>query len=57
MRIITYQCAHGHRVGLVLDGKLAEEVRARRARNKTCEVGIGGGQVCGAPAQETGETR
>jgi hypothetical protein len=46
---IEYRCEAGHSVHLKMDGKLADEVRARRAKNKTCEVGIGGGKVCNTP--------
>ena len=45
---IEYRCEAGHSVHLKMDGKLADVVRARRAKYKTCEVGIGGGHVCNA---------
>lgn len=47
-KTITYRCEAGHSTRLLIDGKLATEVAARRAKTKKCEVGIGGGNVCGA---------
>jgi len=49
--VLRWRCTAGHLV--VLDTKdapekLAEEIRARRERTKACEVGVGGGRVCGA---------
>jgi hypothetical protein len=55
MKAVMYECSQGHRVGLQLDSRLADEVRARRAKNKTCEVGLSDGHVCGALAKEVGE--
>jgi hypothetical protein len=51
-RLVNYVCAAGHRVSLRMDGKLADAVRARRAKNKTCEVGVGEGRVCNAALHE-----
>ena len=47
VKTAVFRCEAGHSVRLKLDGNLAEEVRARREKNRTCEVGVGGGAICG----------
>lgn len=50
-----WQCAAGHQVELRLDSgdePTVGAVIARRQKNKTCEVGVGGGRVCGAALAE-----